>query len=284
MIHEQIIPNVNSHFKIFEFESEDLTRRILPHWHSSGEILYCINGNLEIKYPNQCYSIKKGEIFFINSNIVHSTRTLENSQILVMQIPYEFLKECTEGTYLNEICFDMRIENNDRLLELLGTIRKEIKIDTISSRMIIHSRIYELFALLMSNHTLPFSNIRKIQSMKNLEKQKVINNYIQENCTQNITLESAAREFNYNPSYFSRLFKKNMGVTFIEYLKSVRLNLASSKLQYTDLTVIDIANECGFGNVKSFYLAFTSVYGVSPKNYRKQITLNEKGKKMTDMT
>jgi AraC-like DNA-binding protein len=268
MIHEQIIPNINSHFKIFEFESEDHTRQILPHWHSSAELLFCIDGHLEIKYLNATYSIKKEELCFINSNVVHSTRTLVNSKILVMQIPYEFLIECTEGTYDNEIYFKKKIEVDSKLLELLTTIRKEIKIATIPSRMIIHSKIYDLLACLMLKHTIPVSRIKKIQSMKHLDKQKSINTYIQENCTQNITLETISKEFNYNPSYFSRFFKKNMGETFTSYLKTVRLNLAYTKLEQTDLTIMDIANECGFGNVKSFYLAFTSEYGVSPQVYR----------------
>lgn len=268
MIHEQIIPNINSHFKIFEFESEDHTRQILPHWHSSGELLYCIHGNLEIKYPNKSYSIKKDEVFFINSNIVHSTRTVINSKILVMQIPYDFLEECTEGTYANEIYFEKQIETNPHLLKILNTIREELKIDTIASRLIIHSKIYELFAHFMSAYTVPLSNIKKIQSMKNLEKQKKINSYIQDHCTQNITLETIANKFNYNPSYFSRFFKKNMGETFTNYLKTVRLNLAYTKMQQTDLNIMDIASECGFGNVKSFYLAFTSEFGISPQMYR----------------
>jgi len=61
-----------------------------------------------------------------------------------------------------------------------------------------------------------------------------------------------------------------MGISFVEYLNSVRINAAYKLLLETDMRIIDIANASGFGNVKSFYLMFKKQFQLSPQQYRKK--------------
>ena len=71
---------------------------------------------------------------------------------------------------------------------------------------------------------------------------------------------------------FSRLFKKQTGYTFTEYLTSCRIDLACRLLKETELKVSDIAAESGFSDRTKFYKVFSEKMGMTPKHYRKSKT------------
>lgn len=53
MKHEQIFPNEHFPFKMFSFESKNPARLIATHWHKSAELLYCMSGSLEVRFPQR---------------------------------------------------------------------------------------------------------------------------------------------------------------------------------------------------------------------------------------
>lgn len=268
MKHEKIIPSKKYPFKIFEFHSRDTERLILPHWHSSMELLFCLNGLLEIRYPQSVHQVRKKHLFLINSNIIHSTKTPEPSQVFVIQFPLAFIKQITEEAYAQSIYFEKDLSKNVELIKLVKDIRMIYQQDSVAKRALVLSKVYEILSILLTAFTIPTVEIKEIRSVKNLAQLDQINQFIEKNHSRNLTLEEVATAFNYNTSYFSRYYKQFMGITFLAYLRSVRLDKAYSMLRDTDLTILSISNECGFGNVKSFYLAFKEEYGLSPKQYR----------------
>ncbi|WP_321387953.1 AraC family transcriptional regulator [uncultured Enterococcus sp.] len=270
MKHERIIPSKKYPFKIFEFHSKDTERLILPHWHSSMELLLCLDGLLEIRYPQSIHQVRKNHLFLINSNIIHSTKTPEPSQVFVIQFPLSFIRQLTEDTYTQSIYFEKELSQHPVLIQLIKEIHTIYQEDSIAKRALVMSKVYEIISVLLESFSIPTVEIKDIRSVKNLDQLRKINRFIEDNYNRNLTLEEVATTFNYNTSYFSRYYKQFMGITFIEYLKSVRLNKAYSLLRDTDLTILSISNECGFGSVKSFYLAFKEHYGISPKQYRQQ--------------
>ncbi|MEZ3469064.1 MAG: AraC family transcriptional regulator [Schaedlerella sp.] len=98
--------------------------------------------------------------------------------------------------------------------------------------------------------------------------QKVIT-YIADNFESKITLDECAKLCNFNPSYFSKYFKKHMGITFQDYVKSSRLEQAKWLLLTTNISITDIAYQCGFSNLCVFNKLFKQETGVSASIYRK---------------
>jgi len=72
-----------------------------------------------------------------------------------------------------------------------------------------------------------------------------------------------------NSSYFSRVFKGTVGVSFIEYLIRLRISNAESLIKTTQLSIIDIAEECGLSSVSNFYSAYKKLMGHNPSYVRK---------------
>lgn len=84
----------------------------------------------------------------------------------------------------------------------------------------------------------------------------------------NLTLEGIASEMFFTPSYLSRLFKKEMGKNFSDYLIERRLEKAKLLLLSTNLTIDSIAQESGYENANSFRRLFKSKLGMSATAYR----------------
>jgi two-component system response regulator YesN len=92
--------------------------------------------------------------------------------------------------------------------------------------------------------------------------------FIEDNHMEDLNLTALAERFNYNPSYFSELFKAKVGKTFIQHLTEVRMARAVRLLEETRLTLWDIAELTGFSNAGYFSARFKRMYGITPSEYR----------------
>lgn len=93
--------------------------------------------------------------------------------------------------------------------------------------------------------------------------------YIHKNFAKPITLEEISGVVGFNSSYFSTLFKKESGQTFMEYVAEVRMNHAKDLLKETNLTVAAICSEVGYSDLKHFSQNFKKHTGLKPNEYRK---------------
>jgi AraC family transcriptional regulator len=87
-----------------------------------------------------------------------------------------------------------------------------------------------------------------------------------------LTLGRLAQEAGLSPYHFLRTFERLTGLTPHQYLRRARLREAAIQLAYSEprSKVLDIALDCGFGDVSNFNRAFRAEFGVSPRVYRLQ--------------
>lgn len=97
-----------------------------------------------------------------------------------------------------------------------------------------------------------------------------VQKYIRENYKEAVTRDALADEAGLNPNYLSWLFHKEVGCSLSEYLQSVRIERAKVLLKYTNLSISDIAKECGFSDSNYFSRKFREAEGTRPLTYRKQ--------------
>ncbi|KEI03601.1 helix-turn-helix domain-containing protein [Clostridium botulinum] len=108
-----------------------------------------------------------------------------------------------------------------------------------------------------------------------LTKGKIINKnlkplfeYIEKNYRDKITLEAAANMCNLNKYYFSKLFKKNTSIKFVDYITLYKIERAKEILKNTDECIINIAIELGYDESGYFSKVFKKIVGVTPSTYR----------------
>ncbi len=92
--------------------------------------------------------------------------------------------------------------------------------------------------------------------------------YIEENYVKDISLSDVAEAIPLNSFYFSRHFKSEMGINFVDYLMSVRIEKAKEMLRETAMTITEIATAVGYHDSNYFSRVFRKLEGVSPRVYR----------------
>jgi two-component system response regulator YesN len=92
--------------------------------------------------------------------------------------------------------------------------------------------------------------------------------FINQNYRENITLENVAYEAGFSTYYFGKLFKKTFGVTFTDYLTSLRISRAKELLKDPYLTVKGITYQVGFMDPNYFTRVFKKSEGLTPTEYR----------------
>ena len=112
--------------------------------------------------------------------------------------------------------------------------------------------------------------LAKGKKSEKVGKAEKIARYVSENIKQDISLKQLSERFGYCKNHIIKLFETDFGVTPHEYVILKRIDLAKSLLISSDASMIEIVDECGFGNYINFYKAFVKREGKSPGDFRKK--------------
>jgi AraC-like DNA-binding protein len=93
-------------------------------------------------------------------------------------------------------------------------------------------------------------------------------NFIQEHCSEEISLAQVAKAANTSTNYFSQKFKEATGTNFVHYVARTRFEKAAALLRERDLRVSEIAFATGFQSLSQFNRTFRKFAGKSPTEYR----------------
>lgn len=127
----------------------------------------------------------------------------------------------------------------------------------------------ELLAAFQQTVTSAVEQCRKSKEAENTAPIRKANQYILDHYMQPITLTEVSAYVGLNSSYFSSLFKRETGVTFLDYVMEVRIEAAKELLVGTEKSIGEIAESIGYNDMKYFYKRFRQSTGISPKEYRR---------------
>ncbi|WP_139904474.1 response regulator transcription factor [Clostridium thermarum] len=113
---------------------------------------------------------------------------------------------------------------------------------------------------------LKFIEISEISSDYSEPTRKAIS-FIHKNYSSNISLNDAAEEIGVNSSYLSRIFKKDCGIGFNEYLNHIRVEHAKWFIENRDFKLKDITKRVGFNSYTYFFTVFKEFIGITPQEY-----------------
>lgn len=154
----------------------------------------------------------------------------------------------------------------DDFVEILDNMLSSAE-PSLSNELRRNSYLYELLSLLVEPEQ------PQKESSFNIPQDVYVQNavqYIHRNYS-HIKVNDIASHIGINRSYLTTIFKNKLSVSPQEYLVSYRLNKARQLLQTTDLCIQEIAFRVGYDNPLTFSKMFKNTFGMSPKNYRKEI-------------
>lgn len=92
--------------------------------------------------------------------------------------------------------------------------------------------------------------------------------YIYSHINERITINELADYTELSPSYLSRLFKQNLGISVSDYIREKKIEKAENLLKYSEISLIEIANYLAFSSQSHFIQTFEKYVGLTPKKYR----------------
>jgi len=237
----------------------------IPHIHTHLEIIYVCRGKAIVQCDRKEYEVQAGDLFLAFPNRIHSYRTqgevecflgifsaaltplLEN--LIVGKIPsLPVLKK-------EQIPFDAE--------KVLGAILREKKSEdpyeklrAMGDFISFLSRILPLFSY--EEDSADYDSMQKILT------------YCAEHFTEEIALDTVAKELFLSKYYISHLFRKRMEMSFHDFLSYLRVNRACELLARSG-SITEIALNSGFSSVRTFNRVFLGVTGKTPLQYRKEL-------------
>ena len=110
-------------------------------------------------------------------------------------------------------------------------------------------------------------------NIRNRKVQDIIA-YLNENYMIAESQEKIAEHCTISKSYMCKLFKKEMGISVLEYITNLRITYACQLIKKTDLSITEIAIVCGFNSSQYFSSVFKHIKGKTPTEYRKEHCLD----------
>lgn len=250
-----------------------------PHWHNGLEILYLLEGSEDCYLgEEECIRMKKGDFLVINSRVVHSVQCPRQCREMLIQIPYPMMKRfIPQIDGLEFVCEKItgKKQRMDTFLveSALSTLAELHPFQSPEETLEFYSQIYHLLAVLVKDFSVSVTSDKMEISEKYMERLGMITSYVKEHYMEEISLQEIARLVSLNPDYFTRFFKKYMGMTFLDYVNSVRMEHVVRDLQRTDLNVQKLLEIHGFTNYKLFMKMYKSRFESTPgkmRRYRKE--------------
>ena len=253
--------------KYFHFESDINAKPAVGHrhYHDAFEIYYLADGECRYFIDNKSYDVHAGDIILIPDGVIHHTAYREgvHSRKLIYCSRASIPASVTDR--LSSLLYLYRNESIAReIKKIFEDIENESSLADPFSTDIIAAKL-ELLFLLMARNKNTCS-----PSPEGNEYVTAAVDYVRKNFKGDVKLCDVAKEISVSPEHLSRIFKKETGFGFCEYLTLVRLkNAEELLLGEPALSVSDIAYACGFNDSNYFCERFKKSYGAPPLKYRK---------------
>ncbi|MCI5480090.1 MAG: helix-turn-helix domain-containing protein [Lachnospiraceae bacterium] len=188
-------------------------------------------------------------IMDINIPIMSGLKVIQLSRIKHPRIAYVIVSGYDDFSYCQQA---LRLQITDYILkpvnyEEFGTCIDNLKISLFEQRVADQTESEELEERAITG----------------------ITRYLQEHLAEEVSLSILAEQFHLNPQYISQLFKNEIGVGFLTYLTSIRMEKAKKLLISTPLSVAEIAEQSGYGDYRVFTKVFKKSEGITPSQYRR---------------
>ncbi|MFA9371453.1 MAG: AraC family transcriptional regulator [Labilibaculum antarcticum] len=262
---DSFIKDVNRNEDVFYVLHSKIEEKLPMHSHSKHQLCYVEGGVAFLNTPDKSYFLPARHFLWIPAGIEHnvvsrtSVKMVHNIYFPGNLFPEDHHVREREGIYpVTNLLMEMIYYT----VNWQGEIGKE----NVSK--------YE-FLIALKNIVSDAANIPLpvvLPTTKNENLRRVFK-YIHHNVEQPLNLNHVAEKFGYSSRTLSRLFQKNMDISFLQYVKLFRIIKSMELLLQTDLSISEIAYKIGYNSLSAFSYTFQQVVHNSPAKFRKQSLL-----------
>ncbi len=228
------------------------------HFHSHIEICLVTDGEMEVWINDQRKLLGKGDISVAWSYDAHAYYTPSYSYNISAIIPPQMFEEFLP--LLENRHASSPFLSDPVLFDRLYALMKELS--KCEEELTRKGYIYVILGTLIKNMNFEESFVR---SDRQLSSKVLI--YMNEHFREKINLLEVAHALGYSPNHMSLMFKNTMRLTFNQYLTLLRLRESVILMREGKKSITDCAFESGFQSLRSFYRAFQSEFGCTPREF-----------------
>ena len=243
----------------------------LPHWHMESELIYVEKGAITVSNNNQKYSLDSGDAIFLGSQEIHYIKSEEDSILKMTLFDSAIIQDLLSRYRLRQA----KLQHPYPIPECFAQIQRELT----ERKPFFELQCCESIASLM----IRIFRGEELTERKEAEEGSSISRYKNlldeiENKYSYITFSDAAAFMGLSEPYFSKFFRKISGMTFSQYLNSVKLRHAIAMLQdrKSDLSVTEISTLCGFDTIRHFNRVFKDITGMPPRDLPADYVLEDR--------
>lgn len=253
------------------------------HFHNCLEIGLCESDSGTMRTSYEDFHFSAGDITFVGTDIPHTTFSDKGTASKWIYI-YADVQELLSALFPIETVF-----NQEQLSNLLVS---SFSILSKSEYPQLHSLLSDIIIRLQQKKASYQLSVRGlmlafINEIMDIYKQSAGKweygkkstlaispalAYIREHYKMDFPIDILAQECRLSPTHFRRLFSSIMGMSPLEYLIHIRIQMASSLLRNTEMSVLEISEETGFLSVSSFNRHFLKIIGYTPSQWRKNMS------------
>lgn len=251
------------------------------HTHDFLELVYILEGSALHTVNGHESIVRPGDFFIVDFSGSHSYKMTDNDHIQLFNILFTpnfidpVLSDCRSFSQITEhylikfrnipISFEQETVFRDEdnfILNMIKEMESEYVKRSPGYAEILRCKLIEIIIQIL----------RKISENSVTSEHpcvKTILEHINNKYMTRLSLSEISKELNYSSAYLSRLFKKQTGMSFAEFLQKKRIENSCRLLLSSDKKVSEIASMVGYSDLKSFQSAFKKNIGMPPKTYQK---------------
>lgn len=251
------------------------------HWHAPLEMIMPLHNHYKAICSGISYELSEGDILLINPGVIHSLEAPPEGDRLIFQADCSILRRIAAvNATLSVISPALLITAADtpsvheKIAGLVLKIYGEYSADAPMAEASVYACLMEIFVCIgreLSPVPRDFGETFSKQK-EYTEKFLYICNYIEEHCTENLSLDDVARIAGFSKYHFSRLFKCFTNISYYKYLNQKRIAYAESLLINPGLSVTEVALHSGYDSLSSFIRMFKNIKSCTPTEFRNMYT------------
>lgn len=277
------IPEQSSFYNFDYDERSYMINMDFQHFHPFFEMLILLAPEADHLIEGKSFHIKTHDLVLLAPSVLHKSIYQKGDPskriIITFMLPQntqgfsDVYKEIVEPFYSKDPVYRFSQTHKELLFNKLNEIftfsRSDNYTQSDMNRFVIHTKFLDFMYLLYS---LREHNIYENVLSNNHITQKIydISSYINTNYSEDISLDSLAKQFFVSPCYLSHSFKEITHFNITTYIQMTRIKNAEYKLITTNQKISDISTECGFTSFSQFNRVFRKLTSMSPSEFRKK--------------
>jgi AraC family L-rhamnose operon regulatory protein RhaS len=254
------------------------------HAHDFAELVVVFGGTADHEVDGKNYRIGVGDVYVLNTGAQHAFHDARDLNLVNVMYTPEMLKgvgpdvRCLSGFQAlfvissspsAEFRCTMHLDNEmlQEVRRMLNMMLVEFEAKQSGFGSVLRAQFAQLVVFLSRSYSRSGVRVRGPKSGLRLAETV---GYLQDHCTEELSLEGLAQRSGLSRRHFVRLFRALYGTTPVQYLLSLRLDRAAGFLRTTDMRITEIAFACGFTDSNYFTRLFRNRIGMPPRQYRRR--------------